>query len=74
MKISHDFLLHLFEDIVGPDYVSDDLAICEAYSKDGIVQRAVKFIKSKVPDIIVITDICLCEYTSHGHCGILKDG
>ena len=42
-----------------------------AFAKDGIVQQAVKRIKSEVPDILVITDVCLCEYTSHGHCGIL---
>ncbi len=45
-----------------------------AYAKDGIIQRAVREIKEKVPDIIVITDVCLCEYTDHGHCGIIKDG
>ncbi len=42
-----------------------------AYAEDGIVQRAVRKIKSEVEDILVITDVCLCEYTSHGHCGIL---
>ena len=42
-----------------------------AYAKDGIVQRAVKEIKHKVPDILVITDVCLCEYTNHGHCGMI---
>jgi len=45
-----------------------------AFAKDGIVQQAVKRIKSEVPDILVITDVCLCEYTSHGHCGILEKG
>jgi porphobilinogen synthase len=43
-----------------------------AFAKDGIVQQAVKRIKSEVPDILVITDVCLCEYTSHGHCGMLE--
>jgi porphobilinogen synthase len=43
-----------------------------AFAKDGIVQQAVKRIKSEVPDILVITDVCLCEYTSHGHCGVLE--
>ncbi|MEA3471054.1 MAG: porphobilinogen synthase [Thermodesulfobacteriota bacterium] len=42
-----------------------------AYDREGIIQRAVREIKDKVPDILVITDTCLCEYTSHGHCGIL---
>ncbi len=46
----------------------------EGYDKDGIIQRAVREIKKRVKDIIVITDVCMCEYTSHGHCGIIKDG
>jgi len=41
---------------------------------DGVIQKAVKEIKSANPDILVVTDICLCEYTDHGHCGIIKDG
>ena len=45
-----------------------------AFAKDGIVQQAVKRIKNEVPEILVITDVCLCEYTSHGHCGILEKG
>ena len=45
-----------------------------AFAKDGIVQQAVKRIKQDVPDMLVITDVCLCEYTSHGHCGILEKG
>lgn len=43
----------------------------DAYSENGIIQRAVRAIKKEVKDLIVITDVCLCEYTSHGHCGIL---
>jgi porphobilinogen synthase len=43
-----------------------------AMAKDGIVQRAIRGIKEKVPGILVITDVCLCEYTSHGHCGMLE--
>ncbi|MDY7032033.1 MAG: porphobilinogen synthase [Thermodesulfobacteriota bacterium] len=46
----------------------------EAYAKDGIIQRAVRIIKKNIPEIIVITDVCLCEYTGHGHCGMIKDG
>jgi len=46
----------------------------EAYAKKGIVQKAVSAIKKEVPELIVVTDVCLCEYTSHGHCGIIKDG
>jgi porphobilinogen synthase len=44
----------------------------EAYSQQGIIQRSIKAIKAEVKDLLVITDVCLCEYTSHGHCGILK--
>ncbi len=43
----------------------------QAYAKDGIIQRAVKTVKSKLPELMVITDVCLCEYTDHGHCGFL---
>lgn len=43
-----------------------------AYAENGIVQQAVRAIKKAVPDIIVITDVCLCEYTSHGHCGVTR--
>ncbi len=46
----------------------------EAYSAKGVVQQAIKAIKNKVPDLIVITDVCMCEYMSHGHCGIVKNG
>lgn len=45
-----------------------------AYCSHGIVQRAVKLAKSLFPDMIVITDVCLCEYTSHGHCGVIENG
>ncbi len=46
----------------------------EAYAEDGIIQRALRAIKDKVDGILVITDVCLCEYTSHGHCGVVKEG
>ena len=46
----------------------------EAYSDEGIVQHAIKAIKNKLPDLLVITDVCMCEYTSHGHCGVIKNG
>jgi porphobilinogen synthase len=46
----------------------------EAYNEEGITQRAIRYIKSRYPDMIVIADVCLCEYTSHGHCGLVKDG
>ena len=45
-----------------------------ALAKDGIIQRAILEIKNKVPDILVVTDICLCEYMSHGHCGMIEKG
>jgi porphobilinogen synthase len=45
-----------------------------AYAEDGIVQQAVSAIKEKVPEMVVMTDVCLCEYTDHGHCGVIKEG
>ena len=45
----------------------------ESYSADGIVQQALREIRKSVPELLVITDVCLCEYTSHGHCGIVVD-
>lgn len=51
----------------------DELAT-GAFIKDGIVQRAAREIKEHVPDLLVITDVCLCEYTSHGHCGMIENG
>ena len=45
----------------------------EAYHNHGIVQEAIRYIKKNFPDIYVIADVCMCEYTSHGHCGILKN-
>jgi len=45
-----------------------------AFARDGIVQQAVRRIKEKVPDILVVTDVCLCEYTDHGHCGMIEKG
>jgi len=46
----------------------------EAYNPKGVVQTAIKAIKDKVPDLVVITDVCMCEYMSHGHCGVIKHG
>ncbi len=51
----------------------DELA-SGAFARDGIIQQAVRRIKDRVPDILVITDVCLCEYTSHGHCGMIDKG
>ncbi len=49
-----------------------DPGACAAYAENGIVQQAVRCLKKRCPDLVVITDVCLCEYTSHGHCGILS--
>jgi porphobilinogen synthase len=46
----------------------------EAYSPKGVVQKAIKAIKDRVPELVVITDVCMCEYMSHGHCGVIKKG
>ena len=51
--------------------VSKDPLGTEAYAEDGIIQQAVRAIKDTVPDLLVITDVCLCEYTDHGHCGVI---
>ena len=46
----------------------------EAYAEDGIVQQGARMIKETIPDLLVVTDVCLCQYTSHGHCGVVEDG
>ena len=46
----------------------------EAYAESGIVQQSIREIKAKLPELLVITDVCLCEYTDHGHCGVIKNG
>ncbi len=46
----------------------------DAYSETGIIQETIRAIKAAVPELTVITDVCLCEYTDHGHCGVIKDG
>ncbi len=53
---------------------SKDEAASGAYDDEGIVQRAIRGIKRHLPDLLVITDVCNCEYTSHGHCGKVVDG
>jgi porphobilinogen synthase len=45
-----------------------------AYDDDGIVQRALRALRARVPRLVLVTDVCLCEYTSHGHCGFVRDG
>ncbi len=46
----------------------------EAYADNGVVQQAIRAIKESVPELLVVTDVCLCEYTDHGHCGVIKNG
>jgi len=53
---------------------SKDETGSEAWAENGAVQNAVRSLKKEVPDLVVITDVCMCEYTSHGHCGILENG
>ena len=45
-----------------------------AYAEDGIIPRAIRLIKNEYPEVLIIADVCLCEYTSHGHCGLVEDG
>jgi len=54
--------------------VSKDALGSGAYAEAGIVQRAARAIKMAVPEVVLIGDVCLCEYTSHGHCGVIRDG
>jgi len=49
-----------------------DARASEVYAKNGIVQQAVRAVKDRVPELLIITDLCLCEYTHHGHCGVVK--
>ncbi|WP_082788982.1 porphobilinogen synthase [Desulfolucanica intricata] len=46
----------------------------EAYAEEGIIQKAIRAVKKEYPDFLVITDVCLCEYTDHGHCGVIHEG
>jgi len=51
-----------------------DEAASGAYDEDGIVQRALRALRERIPDLVLLTDVCLCEYTSHGHCGVVEGG
>jgi porphobilinogen synthase len=51
-----------------------DLRGTEAYARGGVVQQAIRALKDQMPELVVITDVCLCEYTSHGHCGVVVKG
>jgi len=53
---------------------SKDEFATEAYDDEGVIQMAVRALKEAHPEIVVITDVCLCEYTSHGHCGVIREG
>jgi porphobilinogen synthase len=55
-----------------PDEKDEDAS--GAYDDDGIVQRALRELRRSVPELVLLTDVCLCEYTSHGHCGVVEDG
>lgn len=46
----------------------------QAYASQGVIQQAIRCLKAETPDVVVITDVCLCEYTSHGHCGVIYNG
>jgi porphobilinogen synthase len=55
-----------------PDH--KDEAATSAYDEEGVVQLALRAVRRAVPELVLITDVCLCQYTSHGHCGVLRDG
>ena len=55
-----------------PDH--KDEAATSAYDEEGVVQLALRAVRQAVPELVLITDVCLCQYTSHGHCGVLRDG
>ena len=59
--------------LFGIPEVKDPVGL-ENFAEDGVIQQSVRAIKEAVPDLVVITDVCLCEYTDHGHCGVLKVG
>lgn len=71
VKIVHDMGIPAILLFGVPRY-KDEMAT-GAYNPDGLIQRAVRAIKSIIPEMTVITDVCLCEYTTHGHCGIIED-
>ncbi len=78
--VSIDNLINDIPDAKGIKYIllfglaiKKDKKAQEAFRFDGVVQRAIKALKKHFPDLIVITDVCLCPYTSHGHCRILKE-
>jgi len=82
-RLSNDLLPKEVEEIAGlgiPATIlfgiprKKDEAGSSAYHPKGVVQQAIRTVKKTTPDLLVITDVCLCEYTSHGHCGVVVDG
>jgi len=82
-RLSNDLLPKEVEEIAGlgiPAIIlfgiprKKDEAGSSAYNPKGVVQQAIRTVKKTTPDLLVITDVCLCEYTSHGHCGVVVDG
>jgi porphobilinogen synthase len=81
--LSLDLLLEEVKEVVGLGIKSiilfgvpnekDDVGSC-AYDENGIVQQAIRVVKSEFPELVVVADTCLCQYTSHGHCGVVEDG
>jgi porphobilinogen synthase len=59
--------------LFGIPAAKDDVG-SENFADDGIVQRALRHLRSRYPELLLITDVCCCEYTSHGHCGVIRDG
>src|ERR1700733_7879561 len=59
--------------LFGLPETKDDIA-SGAYDENGIVQRAIRALRRELPELLIITDVCNCEYTSHGHCGLIKEG
>ncbi|WP_243297437.1 porphobilinogen synthase [Bacillus litorisediminis] len=82
-QISLDYLKEEIEEVVSLGIPSvilfgvpshKDAVGSEAYNDEGIVQKATRFIKEYFPELVVVVDNCLCQYTDHGHCGVIRDG
>ncbi|MBM6619771.1 porphobilinogen synthase [Bacillus suaedaesalsae] len=81
--LSLDLLLEEIQEVVslglksvilfGVPNEKDDVGSC-AYDENGIVQKATRLVKQQYPELVVVADTCLCQYTSHGHCGVVEDG
>ena len=63
----------LTDEKIDPQEQKDEVGSA-AYHPEGVIQQAIRIIKKSVPELLVITDVCLCEYTSHGHCGVISEG